>query len=377
MSTCVVREVAWRAPACGLKAAHRPSGRTPICEKHLCRFGRSSTRGPRCFEVPQRLVYSVRDSGGLLPDDTESFFCEDHDRYACRATVEDGSRCPEERLSGTEYCRSHTESVCQARTRSGACRSVAMDDADYCSQHRCASGLGGRGPEGHCRNQRARSTAFCDAHVCIWKDEKGVRCDKQSPHKSACCAKHTCTRCEFGAEDTTSNCIYHLCAWGRRGKGREWPPCAETVDTEGFCNRHGTPRSGTVDRIQRSGTVDPSRMRRRTIMIEEAPPVEYVPATYEEDETEYFSDPEYRPTIPVPRVTKRERSGSSRMMKRLEFRVTGDTSTQGSSQGSWQAPGNWPQAQGGWPQAQGGWSHQPQPQHQEWSLRPWRPSTPY
>ncbi|KAK0613413.1 hypothetical protein B0T14DRAFT_605936 [Immersiella caudata] len=51
-------------------------------------------------------------------------------------------------------------------------------------------------------------------------------------------------------------------------------------------------------------------MRRKTRMLEEA--VEYVPAAavYEEDDnTEYFSDPEYRPAIPVPRVTKRERSG--------------------------------------------------------------------
>ncbi|KAK0643054.1 hypothetical protein B0T16DRAFT_303025, partial [Cercophora newfieldiana] len=208
--------------ACGAPAFPRPNGRTPICEKHLCRFGRSSTaRGPRCFEVPHRLVYSVRDSGGLLPDDNESYFCEDHDQYACRATVEDGSRCAEERLSGSEYCHGHGESVCRARMRGGAsCRSVAMDGADYCSQH------------------RARGTAFCDAHVCIWRDGDGKRCDKQSPHKSACCAKHTCTKCEFGSEDSTSNCIYHLCAFGRRGKGREWPPCAETVDKEGYCNKH-------------------------------------------------------------------------------------------------------------------------------------------
>jgi hypothetical protein len=111
-------------------------------------------------------------------------------------------------------------------------------------------------------------------------------------------------------------------------------------------------------------------MRRRTRMIEEAA-VEYVPAAvYEEDHddnTEYFSDPEYRPTIPVPRVTKRERSGNSRMMKRLEYRVTGSGDTGSSSQGSWSQQGNWPQ--------QGSWSQAPQ----EWSLslRPWRPSTPY
>jgi len=355
MSTCVVREVAWRAPACGLKAAYRPTGRTPICEKHLCRYGQSGARGPRCFEVPLRLVYSVRDSGGLLPDDNESFFCQDHDRYACRATIQDGSRCPEERRSGTEYCRTHTESVCQARTRGGACHSVATDGSDFCSQHRCANGVGGRGPEGHCRNQRVGSTAFCDDHICIWRDSEGVRCDKQSPHSKACCVKHTCSRCEYGSEDTTSHCIYHLCAWGRRGKSREWPPCDEAVDREGYCGRHGIERCGTVDPtrmrrnkpevvldrgpygIERSGTVDPTRMRRR--MLQKT--VEYVPAYEEDDTTQYYSDPDYRPTVTIPRVPKATRSGSTRMMKRLEY-------TEDTDRG-----------------------------REEWSLRPWRPRTPY
>lgn len=240
MATCVVREVAWRAPSCGNAAAFRPGGRTPICSDHLCRFGATgSSRGPRCLEVPLRLVYSVRDSGGLLPDDTESFFCESHDTFACRATIEDGTRCPEERRSGTEYCRNHSESVCRAKTRNGSCRSVAMDDADFCEHHRCANGAAGRGPEAHCRNHRAGTAPFCDDHICIWRDHNGVRCDKQSPHKKACCAKHTCTKCEFGSEDATTRCIYHICAYGRRDKSREWPPCEEGVEKEGYCRSHG------------------------------------------------------------------------------------------------------------------------------------------
>ncbi|KAK0613412.1 hypothetical protein B0T14DRAFT_438079, partial [Immersiella caudata] len=220
--SCVVREVAWRAPACNLPSYPRPQGRTPLCEKHLCRFGRSplTQRGPRCYEVPLRLVYSVRDSGGLLPDDTESFFCEAHDGYACRASVEDGSRCDSERVSGGEYCAVHGERVCRARMKGGGTM------------------LEGGGKGERCGMQRSRGSAYCDGHVCIWRDAEGKRCEKQSPQRGACCVKHTCGRCEFGAEDGTGNCIYHLCAWGRRGKGREWPPCAESVDKEGYCGRH-------------------------------------------------------------------------------------------------------------------------------------------
>ncbi|KAK1754493.1 hypothetical protein QBC47DRAFT_218903 [Echria macrotheca] len=348
MSSCVVREVAWRAPACGLPAAYRPSGRTPLCEQHLCHFGRSgSSRGPRCLEVPLRLVYSVRDSGGLLPDDSESFFCQDHDQYACRADLDDGTRCPEERRSGVEYCRAHAESVCRAKTRSGACRSVAMENADYCSQHRCANGLGGRGPEGHCRNRRTGVSSFCDDHICIWRDKEGVRCEKQSPHAKACCAKHTCTRCEFGSEDATTHCIYHLCAYGRRGKTREWPPCEEAVNKEGYCGRH-----------RRERRVEVEVLRPRRI---EAAVVGYGQDVHDDDNTEYYSDPDYRPAIAISRVPKTNRSGSSgQFMKRLEYRgvVEPDRESMGS-----------------------GGSRSSRDRRaslsQQWAVRPWRPWTPH
>jgi len=346
MSSCVVREVAWRAPACNRNAVFRPGGRTPLCEEHLCHFGRTGTRGPRCFEVPLRLIYSVRDSGGLLPDDTESFFCQEHNQYACQATVEDGTPCPEERRSGTEYCRTHTESVCRARTRSGACRSVATDGADYCSQHRCANGLGGRGPEDHCRNMRTATTPFCDDHICIWRGREGVRCDKQSPHAKACCAKHTCARCEFGSEDATAHCIYHLCSYGRRGKTREWPPCEESVSKEGYCGRHKREKRVDVEVIR------PGRRR-----VDEQ--VDYGRGLPGDDE-DYYSDPDYRPSFTLSRTPRSNRNGGNgQLMKRLEYRVMeADMESRGSG-GSGPSRGR-----------RESWAP-------EWAVRPWRPWTPH
>jgi hypothetical protein len=125
------------------------------------------------------------------------------------------------------------------------------------------------------------------------------------------------------------------------------------VDEEGYCKKH---EGGG---IQRGGTVDPARLRRRT-MMEEA--VEYVPAgVYVEDNhAGGFKHPEYTHALPVPTVRRRERSGSSRMMKRLEYRThaANEGSDRGSHQGSYQ----------------GSWS---QPHEWSLSLRPWRPSTPY
>lgn len=337
--TCVVREVAWRAPACGQPAASRsPGARTPLCEAHLCRFGRSatattpssrrqSTPAPqqRCLNVPRRLVYSVRDSGGLLPDDSESYFCDEHHRFACRATVADGTPCPEERdrraslSSGgvPEFCRSHARSVCRAKGK--GCRSVAMDGADLCEAHRCANGIGGRGPEGHCPNQRAAAGQFCEEHVCIWRDVEGRRCSGQSVHAGACCAKHTCVRCEFGAEDGTTRCIYHLCAYGRReGAKTEYPACGEGVDKEGLCSRH-RPRTRT-----REGGRRKKKEKQTTVVEYGRDLVEYVgeEEALEEDDTtaEYFSDPEYRPVVQVTRAAKTKRSPSTRLMKRLEYK---------------------------------------------------------
>ncbi|KAK0719737.1 hypothetical protein B0H67DRAFT_162505 [Lasiosphaeris hirsuta] len=356
MSTCVVREVAWRAPACGLPPAARRAGRTPLCEGHLCRF-RSPTSGRPCLEVPLRLVYSVRDSGGLLPDDTESFFCADHDGFACRATIEDGTRCPDARRSGMDYCGRHAESVCRARTsRTGACRSVAMEGVEYCEQHRCANGVGGRGPEGHCRNHRVGTGSFCDDHICIWKDKDGRRCTGQSPHKRACCAKHTCPRCEFGAEDDTSYCIYHLCAWGRRGKKKEYPPCVEPVGELEHCGRHAKERKHEVGALRLSAST------RRSSRSEARRP-SFGGASYErqtavfaapsgssyDDETVYFSDPE-RP--PISKVAKTRRSDSSRLMKRIEYK--GAAEEKRAELDAWNP--SWAYSQ---------------------ALRPWRPWTPH
>ncbi|KAK5657349.1 hypothetical protein OQA88_3414 [Cercophora sp. LCS_1] len=407
MASCVVREVAWRAPACGNPAAFRPGGRTPICSDHLCRFGATgSTRGPRCLEVPRRLLYSVRDSGGLLPDDTESFFCDHHAPFACRATVEDGTRCPEERRSGTEYCRNHTESVCRAKTRTGSCRSVAMDGTDFCEQHRCANGIGGRGSDARCRSHRTGTSPFCDDHICIWRDHNGVRCDKQSPNKQACCVKHTCAaKCEYGSEDATTRCIYHICAYGRREKSREWPPCEEAVEKEGYCRSHGKAvdiprpkstsgeitrpksRSGEITRPKsRSGkTPEPvdiprprsrrevkdviefprprnrrltstelerPRMRNRRLIEEDA--IQYGRGSFEDDSVEYLSDENFRPTITIMPFPKHKRSESTHLLKRIAYRDMTDDASRSSRSSR---------------DSRDGWG-------QEWAIRPWRPWTP-